>query len=172
VKKKIFYDRLSSYITRDSRFMEKSFIDYGSRINKALLEVIKGILLDLSVSNISTNHCFYITFNTKHKEVEISSNLKKQYPSEMTIILQNQFWDLSINDSFFQVTLSFNRKKEILVIPFESIKRFNDPFVKFSLELEIKTKAEKMKKYKSTSKNKKEVKNKIISLENFRKKKD
>ena len=153
--------------------MEKSFIDYGSRINRALLEVIKGILLDLSVSNISTNHCFYITFNTKHKEVQISSNLKKQYPSEMTIILQNQFWDLNINDSFFQVTLSFNRKREILIIPFESIKRFNDPFVKFSLELEIKTNTEKKKKYKTTNlKNKKEVKNKIISLANFRKKRD
>ena len=172
-EKKKIYDRLSLYITKDSRFMEKSFIDYGSRINKALLEVIKGILLDLSVSNISTNHCFYITFDTKHKEVQISSNLKKQYPSEMTIILQNQFWDLNINDSFFQVTLSFNRKREILIIPFESIKRFNDPFVKFSLELEIKANTEKKKKYKTTNlKNKKEVKNKIISLANFRKKKD
>ena len=148
--------------------MEKSFIDYGSRINKALLEVIKGILLDLSVSNISTNHCFYITFNTKHKEVQISSNLKKQYPSEMTIILQNQFWDLNINDSFFQVTLSFNRKREILIIPFESIKRFNDPFVKFSIQLDFN---EQIKQTKRKMKKKEVItKKKIISLEDFRKK--
>ena len=94
----------------------------------------------IGTKKISSNHCFYITFDTGYKNVEISKSLKKDYPKEMTIILQNQFWDLLISEEFFSVTLSFNRKRENLTIPFESIKRFNDPFVKFSLELDIRNK--------------------------------
>ena len=158
--------------------MEKKFIDYGQRINKALLQVVRDILMDLSELKISSNHCFYITFNTEHKDVIISKTLKKEYPKEMTIILQNQFWDLLVDKTSFSVTLSFNRKKENLIIPFESIKKFNDPFVKFSLELEIRNKVKpdlkdiqnKSKIGKSISKDEK-VKN-IVSLDNFRKKKD
>ena len=156
--------------------MEKKFIDYGQRINKALLQVVRDILMDLSELKISSNHCFYITFYTEHKNVEISKSLKKDYPKEMTVILQNQFWDLLVSEEFFSVTLSFNRKRENLTIPFESIKRFNDPFVKFSLELDIRNKFKSG--YKNTkgesasnSPNSKIQKN-IVSLDNFRKKKD
>ena len=155
--------------------MEKEFIDYGKRINIALLQVIREILQDLSKSKISSNHCFYITFNTTHKNVVVSDKLKKEYPKQMTIILQNQFWDLVVNKDSFNVTLSFNRVKEVLKIPFESIKRFNDPFVKFSLELEI-----RQSTLESTKKNNKksiinktdEKSKKIVSLENFRKEKE
>lgn len=155
--------------------MEKEFIDYGKRINLALLQVVREILQDLSNSKISSNHCFYITFNTTHKNVVVSDKLKKEYPKQMTIILQNQFWDLIVNRDSFNVTLSFNRVKEVLKIPFESIKRFNDPFVKFSLELEI-----RQSTLESTKKNNKksiinktdEKSKKIVSLENFRKEKE
>ena len=158
--------------------MEKKFIDYGQRINKALLQVVRDILMDLSELKISSNHCFYITFSTEHKDVIISKTLKKEYPKEMTIILQNQFWDLLVDKTSFSVTLSFNRKKENLIIPFESIKKFNDPFVKFSLELEIRNKVNpdfkdvqnKSKINRNISKEK-IIKN-IVSLDNFRKKKD
>ena len=93
----------------------------------------------------------------------------------MTIILQNQFWDLEVHKDSFNVTLSFNRVKEVLKIPFEAIKRFNDPFVKFSLELEI-----RQSTLESTKKNNKksiinkedEQSKKIVSLENFRKEKE
>ena len=156
--------------------MEKNFIDYGQRINKALLQVVRDILMDLSDLKISSNHCFYITFDTEHKSVEISKLLKKDYPKEMTIILQNQFWDLLVSEESFSVTLSFNRKRENLTIPFESIKRFNDPFVKFSLELDIRNKFKsdyKSAKNKSININSKsKVDKNIVSLDNFRKKKD
>lgn len=157
--------------------MEKKFIDYGQRINKALLGVVKDILKDLSELKISSNHCFYITFDTNYKNVEISKNLKRDYPEEMTIILQNQFWDLIVEETSFSVTLSFNRKRENLIIPFQSIKKFNDPFVKFSLELDIRKKFQSdskkliLKKTKSEKSEKEIVKN-IVSLEKFRKKKE
>ena len=158
--------------------MRKNFIDYGERINSALLRVIKDILLDLNQSKISPNHCFYITFDTTHPDVVISSKLKREYPKEITIVIQNQFWDLEVKDHSFNVTLSFNRKKEMLTIPFESINKFNDPFVKFSLQLEFRSK--KTSKLKKTKKN--EAKkttnkvlnptNKIIKLDIFRKNKN
>ena len=158
--------------------MEKNFIDYGERINKALLQVIRGILLDLSDSKISNNHCFYITFDTNHPEVIISPKLKKEYPKEITIVIQNQFWDLEVGKKKFSVTLSFNRKKEVLSVPFESISKFNDPFVKFSLQLEFRAKktskpkkVKAIKKIISTEKNNQNL-NKVIKLDKFRKKKD
>ena len=77
--------------------MDRIFIDYGKRINNAILSVIKEILKDLSRSKISSNHCFYITFKTKASGVNIPNYLKKEYNDEMTIVLQNQFWDLEIN---------------------------------------------------------------------------
>tara|TARA_X000000950_G_scaffold285169_2_gene390296 strand:+ start:67 stop:534 length:468 start_codon:yes stop_codon:yes gene_type:complete len=155
--------------------MEKEFIDYGKRINTALLQVIREILEDLSESKISSSHCFYITFDTTHKDIILSEKLRKEYPKQMTIILQNQFWDLNIRKDYFSVTLSFNRVKEVLSIPFESIKKFNDPFVKFSLELEIRqTEKASNKKEKINSNNKKHDTNskKVVSLESFRKDKE
>lgn len=149
--------------------MEKEFIDYGKRINAALLLVIKEIIQDLSESKISSNHCFYITFDTTHEGVILSKKLKKEYPKQMTVILQNQFWDLKIKKDSFNVTLSFNRIKEMLSIPFESIKKFNDPFVKFSLELEVRQSEKKSIKKSTADENVNTDSKKIISLESFRK---
>ena len=149
--------------------MEKIFIDYGQRINTAILGVIKDILKDLSESKISSNHCFYISFKTKDKDVDISTNLLKEYPNEMTIVLQNQYWDLDVKKNSFSVTLSFNKKKETLEIPFRSITKFYDPFVNFSIQLELKSEKniDDKKKKKKKKKNQEE---KIITLDDFRKK--
>ena len=150
--------------------MNRIFIDYGKRINNAILDVIREILTDLSKSKISSNHCFYITFKTKGLGVSIPDTLKKDYPKEMTIVLQNQFWDLKINKNKFSVVLLFNKKKQYLSIPFNTIVKFYDPFVKFSIQLEIKD--EKKQINKPVQKKKKTNKQKIVSLADFRKKND
>ena len=150
--------------------MDKIFIDYGQRINQAILTVIKEILKDLSKAKISSNHCFYITFKTRANGVDIPTYLKKEYPNEMTIVLQNQFWDLRIRKNDFTVALLFNKKKELLKIPFNTIVKFYDPFVKFSIQLDFKE--EKKQSRSMIKKKKKTVKEKIISLEEFRKKND
>ena len=87
----------------------------------------------------------------------------------MTIVLQNQYWDLDVKKNSFSVTLSFNKKKETLEIPFRSITKFYDPFVKFSIQLELKSEKniENKKKKKKKKKNQEE---KIITLDDFRKK--
>ena len=155
---------------KHSFIMDRFFIDYGKRINNAILEVIKEILEDLSKSKISSNHCFYITFNTQGSGVLIPDSLKKDYPKEMTIVLQNQFWDLKINKNKFSVVLLFNKKKECLIIPFNTIVKFYDPFVKFSIQLEIKDEIKQVKK--PVQKKKRTNKQKIVSLADFRKKND
>ena len=150
--------------------MDRFFIDYGKRINNAILDVIKEILTDLSKSKISSNHCFYITFKTQGLGVNIPDTLKKDYPEEMTIVLQNQFWNLKINKDKFSVVLLFNKKKEHLTIPFNTIVKFYDPFVKFSIQLEIKDEKKQMNK--KVKERKKVNKQKIVSLADFRKKND
>ena len=92
--------------------MEKIFIDYGKRINQAILSVIKEILKDLSKSKISSNHCFYITFKTRASGAELPHHLKKEHPNQMTIVLQNQYWDLKVTKEKFTVSLLFNKQKE------------------------------------------------------------
>tara|TARA_B100000029_G_scaffold501567_1_gene575248 strand:- start:394 stop:855 length:462 start_codon:yes stop_codon:yes gene_type:complete len=151
--------------------MKKIFIDYGQRINTAILGVVKDILKDLSDSKISSNHCFYITFKTLDTGVKISKNLIKDYPKEMTIVLQNQYWDLNVKRNYFSVTLAFNRKKETLQIPFKSIVKFYDPFVKFSIQLELKNNKSKKDKIPTKKITKSPEKSKkIITLDDFRKK--
>ena len=138
--------------------MEKIYIDYGKRINNAILDVVREILMDLSKSKISSHHCFYITFKTK------------EYPNEMTIVQQNQFWNLKVEDKKFSVTLLFNKVKEDLEIPFNSVVKFYDPFVKFSIQLDS-TQAKPSPKKVSNKKTKK-IKEKIVTLDDFRKKYD
>jgi hypothetical protein len=150
--------------------MDKVYIDYGKRINQAILNVIKEILKDLSKSKISSNHCFYITFKTKNNGVNIPQYITKEYPNEMTIVLQNQYWDLKVGKNCFSVALLFNKKKENLSIPFESIVKFYDPFVKFSIQLEFRN--EKKQLQKSQKSRKKTTKEKIVTLADFRKKND
>tara|TARA_B100000524_G_C23605489_1_gene354221 strand:+ start:321 stop:773 length:453 start_codon:yes stop_codon:yes gene_type:complete len=150
--------------------MKKIFIDYGDRINTAILSVVKDILKDLSESKISSNHCFYISFKTNDKNVKISEDLKKEYHNEMTIVLQNQFWNLVVKKNSFSVTLSFNKKKESLEIPYKSITKFYDPFVKFSIQLDSKEERKKLTKKIQKNKQFKDKAEKIVTLDDFRKK--
>ena len=145
--------------------MEKIYIDYGKRINNAILNVVREILKDLSKSKISSHHCFYITFKTKYEGVNIPEKFLKEYPEEMTIILQNQYWDLKVENKKFSVTLLFNKRKEVLEVPFDSVVKFYDPFVKFSIQLDLR----KNKLNKKVIGNKKN-KEKVITLDDFRKK--
>ena len=150
--------------------MNKIFIDYGDRINTAILGEVRDILKDLSDSKISSNHCFYISFKTKDKNVKISDSLKKEYPNEITIVLQNQFWNLVVKKNSFSVTLSFNKKKESLEIPYKSVTKFYDPFVKFSIQLDSKEERKKLTKTIEKNKQVKDKAEKIITLDDFRKK--
>ena len=68
--------------------------------------------------------------------MKLSPRLLAQYPEEMTVILQHQFWDLTVSEDRFEVGLSFGGIPERLVVPFSSIKSFFDPSAQFGLQFE------------------------------------
>jgi hypothetical protein len=81
-------------------------------------------------------HHFYVTFDTRAPGVKLSARMREQYPEEMTVVLQHQFWDLAVSDAHFEVALSFNGVSEKLSVPLDAIKGFFDPSVQFGLQFE------------------------------------
>jgi hypothetical protein len=83
------------------------------------------------------DHHFYVSFDTTHPGVRLSGRLRQRYPTEMTVVLQHQFWDMQVDDAHFEVGLSFGGIPERLYVPFASVKGFVDPSVEFGLQFEV-----------------------------------
>jgi uncharacterized protein len=111
-------------------------IRYDVLARDALRGVLRRVLTDAAAHGLPGEHHFFITFLSKAEGVKLSPRLLAQYPDEMTIILQHQFWDLVVTDDRFEVGLSFGGVPERLVVPFHAIKSFFDPSVQFGLQFE------------------------------------
>lgn len=111
-------------------------IRYDLLAQDALRGLVRRVLTDAAKSGLPGEHHFSITFRTDDEGVRMSQRLREQFPDEMTIILQHQFWDLKVTDTFFEVGLSFGGIPEKLTIPFTAIKSFFDPSVQFGLQFE------------------------------------
>src|SRR5215470_11533308 len=111
-------------------------IRYDLLTQQALRGVVRGVLTDTARKGLPGDHHFYISFETRADGVRMSDRLRAQYPDEMTIILQHQFWDLKVSEDEFEVGLSFGGVPERLTVPFEAIKGFFDPSVQFGLQFE------------------------------------
>ena len=111
-------------------------IRYDLLTQKALRGVVHDVLAETAKNGLVGDHHFYISFDTQADDVRISDRLRAQYPQEMTIILQHQFWDLKVDDAGFEVGLSFGGVPERLGVPFAAIKGFFDPSVQFGLQFE------------------------------------
>ncbi|MGE0563715.1 MAG: SspB family protein [Pseudolabrys sp.] len=112
-------------------------IRYDLLTQQALRGVVRSVLADVAKKGVLPgDHHFYISFDTQADDVKMSPRLRAQYPEEMTIILQHQFWDLAVDDDGFEVGLSFGGVPEKLGIPFEAVKSFFDPSVQFGLQFE------------------------------------
>lgn len=116
--------------------MATDYIRYDVLARDALRSVLRKVLTDAATHGLPGEHHFFITFVSKAEGVKISPRLLAQYPEEMTIILQHQFWDLTVLEDRFEVGLSFGGIPERLVVPFSAIKGFLDPSVKFVLEFD------------------------------------
>lgn len=116
--------------------MATDHIRYDVLASEAMRGVVKKVLTDAAAHGLPGEHHFFITFVSKAEGVKLSSRLLAQYPEEMTIILQHQFWDLTVLEDRFEVGLSFGGIPERLVVPFSAIKSFLDPSVKFGLQFE------------------------------------
>jgi uncharacterized protein len=117
--------------------MSTDHIRYDLLVQEALRSVVRNVLTDVGKHGLPGDHHFYISFKTGAPGVRISNRLREQYPDEMTIVLQHQFWDLGITEHTFEVGLSFGGVPERLLVPFDSIVGFFDPSVQFGLKFEV-----------------------------------
>jgi uncharacterized protein len=122
--------------------MTKDWLRYDRMVEDALRGVVRRALTEVASSGLPGDHHFYLTFRTVEPGVHIAPVLRSQYPKEMTIVLQHQFWGLEVNEEHFAVTLSFGGKHERLVVPYRAIVSFADPSVKFGLQFESAVPAE------------------------------
>jgi uncharacterized protein len=120
-------------------------IRYDLLTQQALRGVVRGVLADAAKKGLPGDHHFFISFDTRADGVRMSDRLRAQYPEQMTIILQHQFWDLTVNEQAFEVGLSFGGITERLGIPFEAVSGFFDPSVQFGLQFEEVTEGEAQK---------------------------
>ena len=115
-----------------------SLIPYDEIVQEALRAVVGRVLgqIETGGGELPGNHHFYITFKTAAPGVSIPTHLKERFPDEMTIVLQNKFWDLSVGPDAFKVGLSFNQIPAKLDIPYAAITAFVDPAVDFGLQFQ------------------------------------
>lgn len=117
--------------------MPEDLMRYDQLAQNALRGVVREALRKVLKSGLPGEHHFYIAFNTKYPGVILSPRIAERYPREMTVVLQHQFWNLIITEERFEVELSFDNIPEKLVVPFNSIKGFLDPYVQFGLQFEV-----------------------------------
>src|SRR4051812_10215463 len=116
--------------------MATDHIRYDVLAREALRGVLRRVLADAAEHGLPGEHHFFITFASTAEGVKLSPRLLAQYPEEMTVILQHQFWDLVVTEDRFEVGLSFGGIPERLVVPFNAIKSFFDPSVQFGLQFD------------------------------------
>jgi hypothetical protein len=116
-----------------------SLIPYDEIVQEALRAVVGRVLGEIEAGGgmLPGRHHFYITFKTQAPGVDIPSHLVQRFPDEMTIVLENRFWDLKVRPDGFSVGLSFNQTPSTLSIPFAAITAFVDPSVEFGLQFQV-----------------------------------
>ncbi len=115
-----------------------SLIPYDAIVQEALRAVVGRVLgeVEHSGGSLPGNHHFYITFKTHAPGVAIPQHLRERFPDEMTIVIQNKFWNLNVREDGFGVGLSFNQIPAELDIPYAAITQFVDPAVDFGLQFQ------------------------------------
>ena len=92
-------------------------IDYDALTVEAMRGLVRKLLYDISERGLPDKHHFYISYITNYKDVVISDALRKKYPDEMTIVIENSFWDLNVDKESFTLKLSFDGIKNKFVSP-------------------------------------------------------
>lgn len=114
----------------------KREINYGQLMHRAMRGLIHDVLAEVAEHGLPGDHHFFITLSTRHPEVAMADWLRERYPEEITIVLQNWYENLVLDDDGFAVTLNFGNRPEPLYIPFDAISTFVDPSVEFGLRFE------------------------------------
>jgi uncharacterized protein len=117
--------------------MTQDLIRYDVLVQDALRGVVRKVIGEVVKTGLPGDHHFYVSFDTRHPGVRLSGRLRQRYPTEMTIVIQHQFWDLVVTDTYFELGLSFSGIPEKLHVPFNAVKGFVDPSVEFGLQFEV-----------------------------------
>lgn len=113
-----------------------SDINYGNLMHRAMRGLIREVLSDVQANGLPGSHHFFITFDTRHPDVDIADWLSDRYPEDMTVVMQHWYDGLEVGDEGFAVTLNFGDNPEPLYIPYDAIRTFVDPSVEFGLRFE------------------------------------
>jgi len=112
-------------------------INYQKILNKNLLKVFIEILKEVEKNGLDGNNHLYITFATNNPNTLVPKWLLQKYPFEMTIVIEHEYYHLTVNNNDFNIGLSFNNKKSDLTISFDSIISFADPSANFGLNYQF-----------------------------------
>jgi len=103
---------------------------YNFVVQEYLSLAIRKILQLLQGGKLS-NFCFYITFDKNHENNSFPEDVNEEI---VTIVLQNRFWDLEVDEDGFEVTVEINQKKERIFVCFDSVLLFTDQTANFILD--------------------------------------
>jgi hypothetical protein len=122
----------------DPQQQVESLLPYERWIANALRHVVVQAIEHVAKHGLPGGHHFYIAFRTAYPGVVIPARLRAQYPEEMTIVLQHQFWDLKLDHEArtISVGLSFGGVPSTLVIPLDALVSFADPQIRYALRFD------------------------------------
>jgi hypothetical protein len=117
--------------------MAEDGFDYPRILQRALRSVVREVLARTAAEGLPGDHHFYLSLRTDHPEVGFPPFLRERYPEEITVVLQNQFWGLTVDDQGFAVTLRFDGDPVRLSVPFDAVVAFFDPAAQFGLRFDL-----------------------------------
>jgi len=113
--------------------MDPDKIDYPAILQDALRDAVRRVLEQVAEHGLPGEHHFFIGFRTVFPGVEVPRFLREQYPQEIKIILEHQFWGLEVNPETFSVSLNFGGSRHRITVPFAALTVFADPGADFAL---------------------------------------
>jgi hypothetical protein len=116
--------------------MDPETIDYAQLVQDALRDAVRRVLERVAEQGLPGEHHLFIGFRTAYPGVEVPRFLRDQYPEEVTIILQHQFWGLEVSPEAFSLLLSFGGSRQRVMVPFAALTTFADPSVDFGLRFD------------------------------------
>ena len=140
-------------------------INYSKILKSNMINAFKDVLINIKNNGLQEGHHLYITFKTNSKKTIIPQWLLEKYPNEITIVIKHEYCNYDVAKDHFKITLSFSDVKADLIIGYDAIISFADPYANFGLRLEQKTTNEFKNKINSKKKNS----NNVIDFINYKK---
>ena len=157
-------------MAEDKEQQPESLLPYDEWVEGAMRQVVVRAVAHVAASGLPGEHHFYLTFRTDYPGVVMPPRLRAQYPQEMTIVLQHQFWDLKMDAEagLISVGLSFGGVPASLVVPLGAVTGFADPHVRYGLRFRPVPVAENVEAAETEPGEPPAEKPQVVSLDAFR----